>query len=120
MSYSKSINYQEAKSDIKGLAALIKSNDILIVSNRVMINLIDYYSEYQMSGKLIESSDFESVSCPDNLLLVSNWYTEYHSNTDLEELIARLKINPDQLNKDVLLSKELNSTEVYRIIKPIE
>jgi hypothetical protein len=120
MSYSRSINYREAKSDIKNVAEVIKNNDISIVSNQVMINLINYYTEYQMSGKLIESHDFESVSHSDHCLLVSNWYTEYHSNTNLEELKASLKINPDHLEKDVFLSKELSTMEVYRIIKPTE
>lgn len=83
---SKTFHYAEVKADVVEIGQLLKRNDDIILSNRVMNNLIDYYSTFELTDRLYAPEDFDYTECKDNCYLLTNWYTEYFSRLTVPEI----------------------------------
>ena len=93
MRYAKSLHFNETKEDIVNIVAELQNENAILISNQVMLNLINFYSKYEFDGKLFSAKEFTQEQCEDNCYIVSNWYTEFHSSTDLDNI-------KDALEKD--------------------
>lgn len=113
LKYSKSLKYPENKKDLMNLVEVLQSTDQHIISNTVMINLLNHYSSYKLKERLHIPSEFEINDMPKNVWLLSSWYTEYHSSSNLNELIENLGIEKEELIKSNDYSS--NTIEVFRL-----
>lgn len=117
MYYAKSLNYKDTKDDIIKLITNFQNEDITIVSNQVMINLISFYSLYQYKGKLCTVKNFEDEKCEDNCFLISNWYSEFHSGTDLNQIITELKNGKNRISIYPQVYEGFKGLTLYKIDK---
>jgi hypothetical protein len=86
MQYSKSIEYSIHKQDYISLSSDLSQKNIVIVSNQVMINLINFYSAFRKEDYLYTPKTLMPNYVLEESYLVSNWYSEFHASVALESL----------------------------------
>lgn len=83
--YARSLNYAATKADVQQVVQQFPDSSATIVANQVMINLIDFYRQYQPGAKLLPLAKYNAQTCQDRCFLVSNWYTSFHAGTTTEQ-----------------------------------
>jgi hypothetical protein len=116
MSYAKSLNYSTTKTDIVELTT--QHEAATIVSNAVMINLIDFYSDFDRPGsQLLKVDDLTPGACDQGCYLVTDWYTNYHAGTDPVAMVSDLSEMGYQVIKADDLSSRFTGVEVYKVVR---
>lgn len=108
--YGTKMNYSDTRSDIYKLIANEKESTL--ISNKVMTNLLRYYSEYKEDGRFLSTKELSHPLSKD-VLLISNWYTEFHANTSMDKMMEESGLAKD----DFQISRRdssLLSVTIYR------
>ncbi len=117
MAYSKSLKYSETKWDILNLIDSIRKKDMIIVSNQVMVNLINYYSKFLIQDRLYHPKDLNIDNCNGNCFIITNWYSEFHSNSDVIQIQKEIGLQNKLEIQDAAFSNKLKNITVYHIVK---
>ena len=89
---SRKLNYPQVKESIlMTLDVLENKEKSTVYASQVLINLMDYYSGFDLSSRveLVNITQIQSIECGD--IVIRNWYGEFHSHLDsdkYDEIIA--------------------------------
>ena len=107
---SRRLNYPQVKESIlMTLDQLEDKKESKLFASQVLINLLDYYSDFEISGRveLINIKHIQTIECGD--IVIRNWYGEFHSNLDSEQYDEFIAGYTDMTND------ESNRLRLYQI-----
>lgn len=118
MVYSKSLRYSDTKHDIQAIVQSLKDDDRVYVASPVMCNLIDYYNAFDDDERTMMTRDYAELGCSGDCYLLSNWYSEFHSKTNLDGIKRDLGDHSlQELDDNDGLTHQMIGTRVFMITK---
>lgn len=113
--YSKSLNYREVKEDIQLILQQPEFQTSVFISNKVMVNLLDYYSGFEHSGRFIDYQEIDPSLCIDQCYVIINWYSSFHSNSDIDQIKAELNTRGLKLEVETDFISGLKTISTYKV-----
>src|SRR5690606_17969531 len=113
--YSKSLNYREVKEDIQLVLQQPELQTSVFFSNKVMVNLLDYYSGFEHSGRFIDYQEVDPSLCIDRCYVIINWYSSFHSNSDIEQIKSELNTGGLKLEVQTEFISGLKTISTYKV-----
>ncbi|MEM8584289.1 MAG: hypothetical protein AAGF87_08475 [Bacteroidota bacterium] len=79
-------DYPGTKQDLLVLADMLMDTEDVILSNTVFVNLLNYYSGFQLDNRLYTPDIFKLDRCGGKCYVLTNWYTEFFSGTTVSTI----------------------------------
>lgn len=113
--YGRSMHYPRLRSELYQLAdQYLNTKKVKIIADPVMVHLLDYYSGFNYTDRLINVKKWQPGACISDCLLVNSWFTNYHAHMDQSIILKKLNTSEDQLT-NLTPNGEWTLVTIYKI-----